>query len=787
MTGPLDGLTVVDATWGMPGAVATLLLADYGARVVKLERPGRLGPSASVNRRSWDRGKWSVELDVAAPENADLVSALLQRADVFVESFGPGRAEELGLGYAQLQPSCPALVHCSISGYGLDDTPWRDRPGLDALVAARMGFMAEQPGHRKGPVFLGHPSIGYVTGFLTVIGALAALRARRSTGRGQLVDVSLLDGVLAQSPMNWWWNERGESYLQPEDEGVFGHRRTMMEMFRCKDGKYLMVHTGGDGAFKATLDILGLGDNVRSITGVREASVPLDDDEYIAARELAPKAWLQRPRDEWIGLLQQADVAVVPVLPPGEVLDHEQVRFNAVEIDLPDEDHGRLRQVGPTIRFSRTPAAMPSPAPRVGEHNDSLDELLARPVIASGQVADRPVRHALDGVRIVDFSQWFAGPYGAKLLSDLGADVIKVEAPAHDPMRWLPDPFEAATRGKRTITIDLKSPAALDVVHDLVRTADVVVHNFRPGKAEKMGLGYEQLAAINPRLVYCDQPGWGSRGPSRDLKSFAPLMSAMTGLMFEAAGEGNEPVRRARASEDYYAGLQGASAILMALHHRDTTGEGQYIESPQLHASLFCVTEQCLGADGHLVTDLRLDAQQTGYGPLYRLYRTSDGWVCVACIGDAAFARLRKALELEGTPNDESFGSEESRARNGPQLAAALEARFAGMTADAAAALLDRHGVPVEVARAEPGMRDFFWEQWALDSGRVFEHHHPEYGWIREVGLTVRLSETPGRDKGPAPLFGEHTRAVLAELGYSADRIAALMDGGPCVGPPGDH
>jgi crotonobetainyl-CoA:carnitine CoA-transferase CaiB-like acyl-CoA transferase len=109
------------------------------------------------------------------------------------------------------------------------------------------------------------------------------------------------------------------------------------------------------------------------------------------------------------------------------------------------------------------------------------------------------------------------------------------------------------------------------------------------------------------------------------------------------------------------------------------------------------------------------------------------------------------------------------------------------MTADGAVALLDQHRVPVEVARAEPGMRDFFWEQWALDSGRVFEHHHREYGWIREVGLTIRLSETPGVDKGPAPLFAEHTRAVLAELGYSTERIAALVDGGPCVGPLGDH
>ena len=777
MPGPLDGLLVVDATWGMPGAVATLMLADYGARVVKLERPG--GPDG-VNRRAWDRGKWSVELDVAAPDNAQLVSALLQRADIFVESFGAGRAEQLGLGYEQVRPSCPGLVYCSISAYGLDDTPWRDRPGWDALVAARMGFMAEQPGHRDGPIFLGHPSIGYVTGYLAVIGALAALRARRYTGRGQQVDVSLLDGVLAQSPMNWWWNESGESYLQPADQGVFGRRRTIMDMFRCGDGEYLMVHTGGEGAFKATLDVLGLGDKVRAITGAREASVPLNDDEYVAARELAPTAWLQRPRAEWIEQLQAADVAVVPVLRPGEVLDHEQVAFNEVEIEATDDEHGPLRQVGPTIKFSKTPPARPEPAPRRGEHNARVDELL-RPAETPPPVDVLDLEHPLECVRVLDFAQWFAGPYGGKILSDLGAEVIKVEAPAHDPMRWLPDPFEAASRGKRTITVDLKSPAALSVIHDLVRTADVVVHNFRPGKADKMGLGYEQLAAVNPRLIYCNQPGWGSEGPSKDLKSFAPLMSAMTGLMFEAAGQGNQPVRRARASEDYYAGLQGAAAILMALRHRDETGEGQYLESPQLHASLFCVTEQCLDGDGNLVTDLKLDKEQMGFGPLYRLYRTTDGWICVACVGDAAFARLRTALELDAALDDETFGTEQSRADNSQTLAKILADRFEELTAAAAAARLERHDVACEVAQSEPFMPQFFWEQWALDSGRVFEHHHAEYGWIREVGLTIRLSETPGVNRGPAPLFGQDTRAVLRELGYEPERIEALIADGSCI------
>ncbi|HEY1280825.1 MAG TPA: CoA transferase [Acidimicrobiales bacterium] len=770
MSGPLDGLLVVDASWGMPGSVTTLLLADYGARVVKLERPGGGPDGGSVNRSAWDRGKWSAELDFTDPADLGQLLKLTDRADVLVESFGVGGATALGMGYEAVHARNPALVYCSLTGYGLDAHPWRDRPGFDCLVAARMGFMAEQPGHRDGPIFLGHPSVGYTTAFLATLGILSALRARSVTGEGQQVDVSLLDGVIGQAPMNWWWNERDDSYLTTQDKGVFGNRRIIMEMFPCADGEYLMVHTGGQGSFKATMDLLGLGDKIRPITDRVEMSVPLDDDEYVVTRELVPTAWLAKPRAEWLKLLHDADVAAVPVLRPGEVIEHEQVDFAGVVVEVEHPDLGTLRQIGPTLRFARTPADRPAAAPAIGEHNGRLDELVGCGPVDRQQPAT-PLRHALEGIRVLDFSSFFAAAYGARIMSDLGADVIKVEMTSRDPMRSLPDPFEAANRGKRNIVVDLKDAAGLEIARDLVRSADILFHNLRPGKAEKLGIGYEQLAAVNPRLIYCYQPGWGARGPSAGLKSFAPLLSGLTGLMFEAAGEGNGPVRRARASEDYYGALLGAVGALMALRDRDLTGEGQYVESPQLHASLFCTTEQCLDEKGQLVTGFGLDTEQMGYGPLYRLYQTSDGYVCLACVGDGAFARLQAALGLQPdlAPSD------------GPRLAAALAERFATLSSTDAVARLDEHRVPCEVARAEPFMPQFFWEQWAVDSGRVFEHYHDEFGWVREVGLFIRLSGTPGLNKGPGALFGEHSRPILEELGYSPERIDELVATGACV------
>src|ERR1700761_1851983 len=204
--GPLAGLTVVDASWGMPGSVGSLLLADNGAQVIKVERRSASAQSHTLQRFAWERGKKSVELDVTDSADRNVLLALLARADVFIESFGVGRAAELGLGYEQLRERFPRLVYCSITAYGRTG-PWRDEPGYDCLVAAKLGVTSEQPGAgREGPIFLGHPHIGYGTGFLSAISVLAALRARHITHRGQLVDVSLLDGLLAQSPMNWWYH-----------------------------------------------------------------------------------------------------------------------------------------------------------------------------------------------------------------------------------------------------------------------------------------------------------------------------------------------------------------------------------------------------------------------------------------------------------------------------------------------------------------------------------------------------------------------------------------------------
>ncbi|WP_068090340.1 CaiB/BaiF CoA-transferase family protein [Novosphingobium rosa] len=777
MSGPLDHLVVVELAQSMPAAIAGMLLADHGADVVKVEPHGGAFFAHDLTRKSWDRSKRSVELDLA--QDQAQLRGLLAGADILIHAMTEREAAKLGLDEASLQRDCPQLVSVAMPGYG-KDTPYADRPHGEALTAALLGTMVERSSpFRQGPIYLGHPALHYGQAFLAVIGALAAVRARRNIGTGQQVEASLLDAMIAQSPMNDWWQEEGISYIKKGDAGAmdrFGNTRLITGMFQCGDGQYLQFHTGGPGGFKAAMIVLGFGDRVQTVKGP-EMAVPLSEDEYHIARVEVPEAFKQKPRDEWITLLHAADVAALPVLHPAEVLLDPQVEFVNQRVALPDPDFGTIHQAAPAVIFKGTPCAAPRPAPAIGADNGDLAALAARAaprVAASGQAIKRP----LEGIKVVDFSSFFAVGYGGRLLSDLGADVIKVETPGGDQMRPLPDCFDAAQRGKRAIVLDLKQPEALEAAYRLVAQADVVTHNLRPGKADKLGIGFDKLLSINPRLIYAYMPGFGSRGPKSLLKSFAPLVSGWTGLLREGGGEGNPPTRSVFGNEDYNNGFLAAAGILMALEKRAETGVGDYMECPQMHSSLWTTSEHFLDAQKEVVYSFRLDQSQTGINALDRIYPTQNGWLCISCRQDERFAALARVV---GLPDDPRFADARARSANDTALQDLLTPYFAAHSSEGAFAALDGAGAACEIVRESSWVRDALWADWAEASNRVIEDKDSMYGHVRTFGSFVHLSRTPGLAVGTAPRLGQHTRQILGDVGYSEAEIDALLTSGKAM------
>gem|GEM_PF-259759 len=445
-TQPLDGVRVLDLSRGMPGVIASMLLADYGGDIIKAERRG--GDAAWRRAaRIWDRNKRSIEVDYDADDDRRLLRRLAIEADVVLHDWTPGRIDTVGLGAAELRAAAPHLVYCAISAYG-QSGPWRDLPGYDATVAARLGVMAEWGGPREGPVFQGHPALGYSTGMVAAIGILAALRARIVTGEGDEIDTSMRDGMLAQMAMNWW-SERNLSFIKSKSRtgGLdLGNQRLLLAMYECGDGELIQIHTGASGGFGRAMQALGLeGEITPAADSSAEGATLLTDDDVAIVRTRIPDVFKTRSREEWLTRFWEFDVAALPVQRPGEVLDDNHVRFVGLVQEIDDPELGRIEVVGPAVKLepSRT-LGIRWPAPTLDQHGAAIRKEGWSSAGLPVTETPKPLEYPLSGIRIAEFSNWFAGPYGNRMLGDLGADVIKVEPLFGDPQRPLPNPFEGA-------------------------------------------------------------------------------------------------------------------------------------------------------------------------------------------------------------------------------------------------------------------------------------------------------------------------------------------------------
>jgi crotonobetainyl-CoA:carnitine CoA-transferase CaiB-like acyl-CoA transferase len=367
--GTLEGVTVVDLSWGRPGPMATGLLADHGATVVRVEPPGGDPYRSVVSRAAYDRGKRSLIVDLRSEAGADALHRLIETADVLVESWQPGVADRFGFGYDALHERHPRLVYCSISGYGRDGA-LRDRPGYESLVAARIGIMAlGTKGGDGAPVFPGVPIGGIGAALLAVIGIMAALVEREDTGTGQRVDTSVYDGAL--SFLNMFWEDLANLPDDPSQQSLRPTRRLLVGSMRCGDGEYLGVHTGAAGSYNRLMDALGLSDRIPPPEGNREKSVPLTEEQGQVVVTEVPRVFASQPRAYWLERLRAYDVCAIPVLRPGEALSEPQSLHNGVVVELDDPELGPLAQVGVAARMG-DPGSVRGPAPRPGQDTDDV-------------------------------------------------------------------------------------------------------------------------------------------------------------------------------------------------------------------------------------------------------------------------------------------------------------------------------------------------------------------------------------------------------------------------------
>lgn len=773
--GPLAGLRILDCGRESAGARIGGFLADYGADVIRIEPPGGdpLRSRRPAEHAVFNRGKRSVEIDLRSPEGNERVEALLADADVLVCTWRQGVAERLGLGFAQLHERHPHLVHVSVSGFGPSEVD-ATLPGHEALVHAFIGTMAEQLGHRTGPIFEALPFASIGAAQLALVGLLSALYRRSFDGLGRAVETSLVDGALAYLSLYWGDADRAQLTARTKDDYTsVRSTRLVTGSFRCADDEYVGVHTGAVGGFDRLMRALGLDGHVASSDGAEaEMGIRLTEDEKRILDEELPAAFLRKPRDHWVDALTEADVCVVPQLRPGAVFDEGQARVNGMVCTVDDPQLGALEQVAPPIRFDRAPA----PAV-VGEVRVADADAVA---FEGGPGQQRPwcppatpsTGALLEGVKVLDLGAYFAGPYASRLLADLGADVVKVEPTAGDPLRGLAPLFRSAQAGKRSLAMDLKSDGGRRALDHLVHWADVVHHNMRPGAAERLGVGAADVAAVNPDAIYLYAPGWGSTGPLRDRQSFEPMISGYAGAGFEVGGQFNEPLYPL-GNADPGGGLIGAVAVLTALLARRRDGRGHYVEVPQLNSAMVHMAHVVRReGDGTVLNAGRLDPLQLGFSALERLYETADGWICVVAAADRAIDALSRATGVRFAELDR-FSSPAARAENDYELGALLGAAFRTRPTREWLAQLGRAGVPAMEPRPYNNAA-FLRDPANHRSGRVAECPHPALGRVREPARLLRVSDTALVPHRLAPDLGAHSDEILAECGFSPEDIRSL-------------
>ena len=817
---PLAGIRVIDFGHYIAGPLTGMLLADQGAEVIKIDRPAKPDYDTPANA-VFNRGKKILQLNLKESEGQKTARKLIQSADVVIENFRPGVMKRLGLGAADMTTRNPRLIYLSLPGFFSTEREKACIRAFEGIVGAATGLFTDLHIIRRAleapPVYTPVP---VASAYGAIHGALAvslALYAREETSRGDVIEVPLAGAAMSamgailqrvEKPPARYGRRPGKSLqtlrdrMKQADEAE--RQQLLREMthmispffdsYQTSDGEWvhMLAVTNGRHSTRLlkALDMYegliadGMVDRPQyddlTLTNNVQDTPNLSKEWKHTVRERMTAAFLEKPTAHWVEIMNATGVPFSVHRTTQAWLHAPEPEAAALTVTVDAPDYGVMRQFGVQTTLSRTPGEWFQPKP---SSRGELDAILNDENRSSEHTADielTPVsqKPILKGIRVLDLSTVLAGPCSARTLAEYGADVIKIDSPlpyfGPGVMCW--SPIEVS-QGKRSAILDLKTEEGCQIFRDLVKTADVVVHNFRPGVAEQLGIDYESVKQYKADIVYLSLTAYNGPkpGPWMNLPGFDPILQAATGVMLRYGGEGRRPELHGFAScIDYLTGYSGAFGVALSLFKRRRCGGGDLVltslaQGAQLvQAPFMFATETCQSSD----EPQGQEAQ--GEHALQRIYQASDGWLFLAGL-KSDVSKLRDIPALSNASR--SIGAE---AEDGRILF--LEKEIQKQPVDFWVKAFNDAGLGCHrIDRIEDIRRTCTHEvtidaldQW--DDGRSISIIRMMDGPVGSPADTpsptyARFKHTALKLGAPMPQLGVDTREILLELGYSNEQI----------------
>jgi len=779
---PLSGLRIIDMT-DERGALCGRVLADLGADVILVEPPSgspfrQAPPLAPDGRTSLafafrNAGKRSVALDVSSASGRDELHRLLETADAWIESHPPSALATHGLNPEAVQRAHPALVITSITDFG-QSGPHRNYRGTD-MIGYAMGGMLYRAGAAHRPPIVAPGSQAYDTASVTAaFGTVAALYHRRQTGRGQRLDVSVQEATANLADWSVPLYSMMAYYTHREGAGMY-------PVYRCADGWVRLI-------------VIGIK-HWRALRSWMGEPAELQDptyDEFLQRvfNRFTIEPVIQRFFASWTkeAVAREAQargIPATPVLEPGEVLDNEHTRARGtfVELDLLPGLRAKAPsgfyeidgvRLGPTCR-----------APTVGEHSEAVAAEVRAPARTRGAAAAPPSSapaFPFSGLRVIDFGVGVAGVEVGRLLAEYGAEVIKVESRrALDFIRVvipgpMNPPFASSNRSKLSVGVNLKSPEGAALARRLVGMADVVVENSATGVMDRLGLGYDDLRQINPRLIMFSTQLLGASGPWKGWSGYGPNAHAVSGLQYlwNYPEDRDKPEGSTNIHPDHLVGRLGALAVVAALLRRERNGQGAHIQVAQFEALIQLLGDLFI-AESLAPGAVHPQGNSSDRGAPWDVYPCAgeDEWCVINVRSDAEWQALRTALGSPESIGASQYDRVEGRRQGRVLIDAAIAAWTSARAPDEVMRLLQSHGVPAAVV--------------AHPVHQLNDPHLTERGFFQRIdqtglgplileGAGFRASDMPPARVEPAPLLGQHTRMICRSwLAMSEPEIDTLL------------